>query len=53
MDLVVLGTRGIGRAADGTLGSLSAAVVGAVRARVLLVPPAVWRNFAKEIEYLV
>jgi nucleotide-binding universal stress UspA family protein len=53
VDLVVLGTRGIGAAADGTLGSVSAAVIGKVRAPVLLVPPAVWRNFAKEIEYLV
>ena len=53
VDLVVLGTRGIGTAADGTLGSVSAAVLGRVRAPVLLVPPAVWRNFAKEIEYLV
>lgn len=53
VDLVVLGTRGIGAAADGTLGSVSAAVVGKVRTPVLLVPPAVWRNFAKEIEYLV
>ena len=53
VDLVVLGTRGIGAAADGTLGSVSAAVLGHVRAPVLLVPPAVWRNFAKEIEYLV
>lgn len=52
VDIIVLGTRGIGAATDGSLGSVSAAVVGRVSTPVLLVPPAVWRDHAKEMDYL-
>lgn len=51
-DLLVLGTRGLGAAADKTLGSVSAAVIGKLQKPVLLVPPAIWRDFAKDIDYL-
>jgi len=51
-DLIVLGTRGLSPAAGGrgSLGSVSAAVLGAVKAPVLLVPPAVWRNYARDVD---
>ena len=39
--------------ADGrALGSVSAGVLGQVETPLLLVPPAVWRKYAKEIDYL-
>jgi nucleotide-binding universal stress UspA family protein len=49
-ELVILGTRGI---ADGgaPLGSVSAAVTGRLSIPVLLVPPAVWRDYSKQIDY--
>lgn len=50
-ELVVLGTRGINPQRDGALGSVSAAVLGQVKAPVLLVPPAVWRDYAKDVDY--
>ena len=50
-DLVVLGTRGAGQNGEHRLGSVSAAVLGQSRAPVLLVPPAVWRDHAKDMDY--
>jgi nucleotide-binding universal stress UspA family protein len=50
-ELVVLGTRGVNPQRDGVLGSVSAAVLGRVKAPVLLVPPAVWRDYAKDVDY--
>jgi nucleotide-binding universal stress UspA family protein len=49
-NLVVLGTRGLG--ADGTdrVGSVAAAVLSDLRAPVLVVPPAVWRDYAKDLQ---
>ena len=49
-DLVVVGTRGA-NLRDGALGSVSAAVLELVNAPVLLVPPAVWRDYAREVDY--
>jgi nucleotide-binding universal stress UspA family protein len=46
-DLVVIGTRGRGAAADATLGSVSAAVTLHVPVPTLLVPPSVWRAYAE------
>jgi nucleotide-binding universal stress UspA family protein len=51
-ELVVLGTRGSDKHHDGALGSVSAAVLGVVHAPVLLVPPAVWRDYARDMEGL-
>jgi nucleotide-binding universal stress UspA family protein len=47
-DLVVLGTRGLGLDATGRLGSVSAAVAERLETPILLVPPAVWADYAKE-----
>ena len=51
-DLVVLGTRGLSAKKSSGLGSVSAAVTNQVDVPVLLVPPAVWRNYAHDIDYL-
>jgi universal stress protein E len=50
--LVVAGTRGVGRSAAGDLGSVSAALLSRVAEPVLLVPPAVWRNHTRDMDYL-
>ena len=50
--LVVLGTRGANQQAQNGLGSVSAAAIGRVSAPVLLVPPAVWRDYAGDMDYL-
>jgi nucleotide-binding universal stress UspA family protein len=50
-DLVVLGTRGFEDPEAG-MGSTSASVTREVSIPVLLVPPAVWRDHAKDIDYL-
>jgi nucleotide-binding universal stress UspA family protein len=49
--LVVLGTRGLSAQTASRLGSVSAAVARALSVPVLLVPPAVWRNYARDIDY--
>jgi nucleotide-binding universal stress UspA family protein len=51
-DLVVLGTRGLSAQRLSGLGSVSAAVTKRLTVPVLLVPPAVWRNYAHDIDYL-
>jgi len=50
-DLVVLGTRGLSMDNASRLGSVSAAVTRQLEVPVLLVPPAVWRNYARDIDY--
>jgi nucleotide-binding universal stress UspA family protein len=49
-DLIVLGTRGLGLDAVGRLGSVAAAVTQRVDTPVLLVPPAVWAEYARASE---
>ena len=49
-ELVVLGTRPPERRESG-LGSVSASVTSRLSIAVLLVPPAVWRDHAKDIDY--
>jgi nucleotide-binding universal stress UspA family protein len=49
-DLVVLGTRNPDSHGAHHLGSVSAAVLGQSRTPVLLVPPAVWRDYAKDMD---
>lgn len=49
-DLVVLGTRAIGRPTHPVLGSVAAAVTNRLAMPVLLVPPAVWREYSGDIE---
>ena len=51
-DLVVIGTRGLRDNGDGTLGSVAAAVLVEMTAPVLLVPPAVWRDHARDVDVL-
>jgi universal stress protein E len=51
-DLVVIGTRRPSARKASRLGSVSAAVTNALDMPVLLVPPAVWRQHAHEIDYL-
>jgi nucleotide-binding universal stress UspA family protein len=46
IDLIVLGTRGLGLDAVGRLGSVSAGVANLVDTPILLVPPAVWQTYA-------
>ena len=49
-DLVVVGTRaGVGW--DPKLGSVPTGILAQVNAAVLLVPPAVWRDHAKDMDY--
>jgi nucleotide-binding universal stress UspA family protein len=50
-ELVVLGTRGVSAVLALRLGSVSAAVTRRLRLPVLLVPPSVWRDFARDIDY--
>lgn len=50
VDLLVAGTRGLGARRDGTLGSVSAQLLSRVSAPVLLVPPAVWQTYAKDLD---
>ena len=50
-ELVVLGTRGLSADRALRLGSVSAAVTRQSRMPVLLVPPAVWRDYARDIDY--
>jgi len=52
VNIIVLGTRGVGTAAEGTLGSVSAEVLSHATVPTLLVPPAVWRDHAKDMDYL-
>lgn len=47
IDLIVVGTRGIGIDKNRRLGSVSEAVTQKVDVPVLLVPPAVWQRFAQ------
>jgi universal stress protein E len=51
-DLVVLGTRGLSARKASGLGSVSSAVTNGLDVAVLLVPPAVWRKHAHEIDYV-
>jgi nucleotide-binding universal stress UspA family protein len=51
-DLVVLGTRGLSARKLSGFGSVSRAVTTQLDVPVLLVPPAVWRNHAHDIDYL-
>ena len=51
-DLIVAGTRGMRAGADGTLGSVSARLLSGVDIPILLVPPAIWRNHARDLDYL-
>ena len=50
-ELVVLGTRGLSTDAAARLGSVSAAVTRRLEVPVLLVPPAVWRTYVKDMDY--
>jgi nucleotide-binding universal stress UspA family protein len=47
VDLIVLGTRGLGLDSTGRLGSVSAEVARLVDVPILLVPPAVWQTHSK------
>ena len=51
-ELIVLGTRGLSAQQLSGLGSVSSAVTNQLSVPVLLVPPAVWRNHAHDIDYL-
>jgi nucleotide-binding universal stress UspA family protein len=48
-ELVVLGTRGLSGESNSELGSISAAVTRQLDVPVLLVPPAVWRDYAQDL----
>lgn len=48
-DLIVMGTRGLGSATDPGLGSVATAVTRRLEQPVLLVPPAVWRDYARDL----
>ena len=50
-ELVVLGTRGLSTDDASRLGSVSAAVTRQLELPVLLVPPAVWRTYVKDMDY--
>jgi nucleotide-binding universal stress UspA family protein len=50
-ELVVLGTRGLSADNALRLGSVSTAVARGLSVPVLLVPPAIWRNYARDIDY--
>ncbi|HEU4997277.1 MAG TPA: universal stress protein [Gemmatimonadaceae bacterium] len=49
IQLLVLGTRGLSVDESTKLGSVSAAVTSMLEIPVLLVPPAVWRNYAADL----
>ncbi|MEO5814088.1 MAG: universal stress protein [Gemmatimonadaceae bacterium] len=51
-ELVILGTRASREHGDSIWGSLSAAVTAQLSIPVLLVPPAVWRDHARDLDYL-
>ncbi len=51
-ELVILGTRAASEHGESIWGSLSAAVTAQLSIPVLLVPPAVWRDQARDIDYL-
>ena len=51
-ELLVLGTRGLSAQRAGELGSVSAAVLARAKRPILLVPPAVWRDHARDMDYL-
>ncbi|MEO8698320.1 MAG: universal stress protein [Acidimicrobiales bacterium] len=51
-ELVILGTRASREHGESIWGSLSAAVTARLSIPVLLVPPAVWRDHARDIDYL-
>ncbi|CAN5136252.1 universal stress protein [soil metagenome] len=50
-DLVILGTRASREHGDSIWGSVSAAVTRRLSTPVLLVPPAIWRDHARDIDY--
>lgn len=50
VDLLVIGTRGLGAGAESRLGSVSAAVAERASLPTLLIPPAVWRVHARRPE---
>ena len=50
-DLVVLGTRGLSAHRTSGLGSVAAAVTRQLEIPVLVVPPAVWKNHTRDIDY--
>jgi nucleotide-binding universal stress UspA family protein len=52
MQLVVLGTRGLSAEESDELGSVSAAVTSKLDVPVLLVPPAVWHEYAADLDHL-
>jgi nucleotide-binding universal stress UspA family protein len=47
-DLIVVGTRGLGARGGEGIGSIAAALLRQVSVPLLLVPPAVWRTYARE-----
>jgi nucleotide-binding universal stress UspA family protein len=49
-ELVVLGTRGLTGDSSAELGSISAAVTRRLDVPVLLVPPAIWRSCARDLD---
>ncbi len=49
-DMVFLGTRGLGDDGAGGLGSVAAKVTSSLTTAVLLVPPALWRDYARPID---
>ncbi|MEO8580057.1 MAG: universal stress protein [Gemmatimonadales bacterium] len=51
-ELVILGTRASREHGETIWGSVSAAVTRRLSTPVLLVPPAIWRNHARDIDYL-
>ena len=52
-ELVVMGTRAVRTPGDSELGSISDAVVRHLDVPVLLVPPTVWRAYARDLEEAV
>jgi len=50
-DLVVLGTRGLSAHSNSELGSVAAAVTRQLPIPALVVPPAVWKNHSRDIDY--
>jgi nucleotide-binding universal stress UspA family protein len=49
VDLVVLGTRGLSAERQSELGSISSEVTRLLDVPVLLVPPAIWRNYSQDL----
>jgi nucleotide-binding universal stress UspA family protein len=48
----VLGTRGLSADSGLRVGSVSAAVSQKLSVPLLMVPPSVWRDYARDIDYL-